>query len=126
MDKETIRSQSGKSLDELSLEALLAGDLTTEDFRISGDTLRHQADAAEQAGYRQFADNLRRAAELTAISNDEVLAIYSNLRPGRASHAELVALAERLENEHHAPLIAQLVREAAEVYRDRGLTTDET
>jgi propanediol dehydratase small subunit len=125
MDKETIRSQSGKSLEDLSLQALLAGTLTTEDFRISGDTLRHQADAAEQAGYRQFADNLRRAAELTAISNDEVLAIYSALRPGRASHAELVALAERLENEHQAPLTAQLVREAAGVYRERGLTTDE-
>lgn len=124
MDKETIRSQSGKSLDDLSLEALLAGELTTEDFRISGDTLRRQADAAEQAGYRQFADNLRRAAELTAISNDEVLAIYAALRPGRASHAELVALAERLENEHQAPLTARLVREAAEVYRERGLTTE--
>jgi propanediol dehydratase small subunit len=126
MDKETIRSQSGKSLDELSLEALLSGELKTEDFRISGDTLRHQADAAERAGYRQFADNLRRAAELTAISNEEVLAIYTALRPGRASHAELVALAERLENEHQAPLTAQLVREAAEVYRKRGLTTDTT
>jgi propanediol dehydratase small subunit len=126
MDKKTIRSQSGKSLDDLSLEALLAGELNTEDFRISGDTLRHQADAAEQAGYRQFADNLRRAAELTAISNDEVLAIYSALRPGRASHAELVALAEHLENEHRAPLTARLVREAAGVYRERGLTVDES
>jgi propanediol dehydratase small subunit len=125
MDRETIRSQSGKLLDDLNMEALLAGELTTEDFRISGDTLRHQADAAEQAGYRQFADNLRRAAELTAISNEEVLAIYRALRPGRASHADLLALADRLEEEHQAPLTAQLVREAAEVYRARGLIADE-
>jgi propanediol dehydratase small subunit len=103
------------------METLLAGELTTEDFRVSGETLRRQADAAEAAGYRQFAENLRRAAELTGISNKEVLEVYSKLRPGRTTHSELGALAEHLESEHNAPLTAALVREAAEVYLACGI-----
>jgi len=118
---EVVRTASGRSLDELTMEALLSGELTTEDFRISGETLRRQADAAEEAGYRALADNLRRAAELTTIANEEVLGIYDALRPGRSTYGELIALADRLAGEHNAPLIADLVREAAEVYRERGI-----
>lgn len=118
---EVVRTASGRSLDEVTMEALLSGELTTEDFRISGETLRRQADAAEEAGYRALADNLRRAAELTTIANDEVLRIYDALRPGRSTCGELIALADRLAEEHNAPLIADLVREAAEVYRGRGI-----
>lgn len=122
MNKEdAIHSQTGRALDELTLEALLAGRLTPDDFRISADTLRAQAEAAEAAGYRPVAENFRRAAELTRLSNEEVLAMYNTLRPGRTSHPQLLALAERLENELDAPLTAALVREAAEVYRERGL-----
>ena len=80
-----------------------------------------QADAAERAGYSQFADNLRRAAELTAISNAEVLEIYNALRPGRSTYEELLALAQHLEDEHAAPRTAGLVREAAAAYRERGI-----
>jgi propanediol dehydratase small subunit len=107
------------------MEALLAGELTTEDFRVSGDTLRRQADAADAAGYHQFAENLRRAAELTEISNQQVLEIYSKLRPGRTTYGELVALAEHLERDCNAPLTAALVREAAEVYLQRGVVEQE-
>lgn len=121
MNDETIRTASGRSLDELTMEALLSGELTTEDLRISGETLRRQADAAERAGYSAFAENLRRAAELTAIGNEDVLRIYDALRPGRRTYDELVALADTLETEHNAPLIAALIREAAEVYRERGI-----
>jgi propanediol dehydratase small subunit len=116
-----IHTQSGRTLDELNMEAVLAGRLKTDDFRISGETLRRQADAAQAAGYDQLAENLRRAAELTRISNEQVFAIYDKLRPGRASHEELVALAEQLEREFDAPRIAGLVREAAAVYLERGL-----
>ena len=70
---------------------------------------------------RHFRPNCR-AAELTCISNDQVFAIYDKLRPGRATHDELVALADQLENELNAPLIAGLVREAAEIYQIRGLS----
>jgi len=121
MPSHTIHTASGRTLDELNLKALLADELTAEDFRISGETLRRQADTAEAAGYRQLAENLRRAAELTGISNQEVLDIYNALRPNRSTYNELIALADRLENDLAAPLTAALVREAAEVYQVRRI-----
>ena len=124
MSRNTVRSASGRTLDELNIEAIRAGELTAEDFRISGQTLYRQADAAEAAGYWQLAENLRRAAELTGISNQEVLDIYNALRPGRSTYNELIALANRLENDLNAPLTAAFVREAAEVYQERGILRD--
>jgi propanediol dehydratase small subunit len=122
MPDDTVRTQSGRTLDELDMQALLSGELSTEDFRISGETLRRQADAAAAAGYRQFADNLRRAAELTRISNKEVLDLYNALRPGRKTYPELLDIAEHLESDCEAPLTAALVRQAAAAYRERGIT----
>ena len=124
MKQETIYSATGRPLDTLNMGAVLKGQLTTEDFRINAETLRAQADAAETAGYDPLAENFRRAAELTGISNEEVLAMYDLLRPGRTTHAQLLALAERLEQEFDAPLTAALVREAAEVYLARGLVKE--
>jgi propanediol dehydratase small subunit len=121
MSNDNVRTFTGRSLRELSVEKVLAGELSAEDFRISADTLRKQANAAESGGYRQLAENLRRAAELTCISNSEVLEIYNQLRPGRGNYESLSALAERLEKEYEATLTAALVREAAEVYRQRGI-----
>jgi len=121
MPTEDVRTRTGRSLGELTIEAVLEGALGVADFSISAEQLRHQAHAAEQAGYTQLAESLRRAAELTAVSNDQILALYDALRPGRATYEELVGLAERLEREHEAPRTAALVREAAEVYRARGI-----
>jgi propanediol dehydratase small subunit len=121
MTSKPVHTASGRTLDELTIEAVMAGELTIGDFRISGETLRRQADEAERAGYRQLAENLRRAAELTRVSNQELLDIYDALRPGRASYGQLLGLADRLENDLNAPLTAALVREAAEVYRERGI-----
>ena len=123
MTQEPTRTVTGRTLDTLTLEAVLAGDLTAQDFRISAGTLRRQATAAEAAGYRQLAANLRRAAELTRLSNQEVLEIYDALRPGRASYDQLIGLAHRLEADLDAPLTAALVREAAEIYRQRSIAT---
>jgi propanediol dehydratase small subunit len=121
MSSNSIHTASGRTLDELNIEALRAGELTAEDFCISGETLHRQADAAEAAGYWQLAENLRRAAELTDISNQEVLDIYNALRPSRSTYNELITLADRLENDLDAPLTAAFVREAAEVYQERGI-----
>lgn len=112
---------SGRPIDEITLEAAVSGDLSPADLRIHPDTLRRQAAVAEEHGNRQLGENLRRAAELTSLSDDEVLAVYEALRPRRSTHAELEALAARLEGAH-APLCAALVREAAAVYVRRGLT----
>ena len=121
MGKDPVYTISGRKLEELGMDAVLSGELNAEDFRISGETLRYQADAAESAGYPQLARNLRRAAELTRISNEEVFSIYHALRPGRSTYSQLIMLADRLDNDFHAPLTADLVREAAGVYLERGI-----
>lgn len=121
MPDHTVLTASGRTLDDLDIETLLAGGVSADDFRASADTLRRQADAAEAAGYRQLAENLRRAAELTGISNQEVFDIYEALRPRRSTYCELATLADRLQHGLDAPLTASFVREAAEVYRKRGI-----
>lgn len=61
---------------------------------------------------------LRRAAELIAIPDERILAIYNALRPFRSSQAELLAIADELE--HTAcDSECRLVRESAEVYQQR-------
>lgn len=120
MDKK-VTTATGKLLEELSMEAVLKDELSTDDFMISASTLIAQAEAAESAGYRLLGSNLRRAAELTQISNEEILEIYETLRPGRTSYERLVKLASRLEDALDAPRTAQLVREAAEAYVRRGI-----
>ena len=63
----------------------MSGDLSPADLRVHPDTLRRQAEVAETHGNPQLGENLRRAAELTALPDDEVLAIYEALRPGRST-----------------------------------------
>jgi propanediol dehydratase small subunit len=75
---------------------------------------------AELHANPQLAANLRRAAELTRLPDEEVLAIYEALRPGRSSAAELTALAGSL-SARGLPGNAALVAEAAEVYARRRL-----
>ena len=116
-----LRAASGRALNEITLDHVATGELTIADTQISAITLRAQAAVARQAGYSQLAENLARAAELTIVPNSEVLHMYDLLRPGRASHPEMIALAEQLEHEYQAPLCAALVREAAVVYLQRGL-----
>jgi propanediol dehydratase small subunit len=115
-----IRALSGKPVDSLTTDAVRAGEVQTADLRIHPDTLERQAVVAEQHGNPQLADNLRRAAELTRLPDEEVLAVYEALRPGRSSAAQLTALAGSLAG-RGLPRCAALVSEAAEVYARRGL-----
>jgi propanediol dehydratase small subunit len=117
---ESIRSGSGRGLDELTIDALRAGGLSAEDFRISRAQLDAQADAAAAGGYRQLAENLRRAAELTGLPNERVFEIYAMLRPGRASVAELQDLAADLRRQNMSR-VAEFIFEAAEAYGKRGI-----
>jgi propanediol dehydratase small subunit len=91
------------------------------DFHISAETLRAQAETSESAGFTQLAENLRRAAELTAVPNETLLKMYEALRPGRSSREELLAVAEQLERDYNAPETAAFVREAAAEYQRRNL-----
>lgn len=116
----TIRAMSGRPADDLTLDALTTGVLGPDDIRISAGALRAQAERAERAGYRPFAENLQRAAELVALPDSDVLAIYEALRPLRSAADDLEQVAMRLERSR-APRCAALVREAAEAYAARGL-----
>ncbi|HTX29376.1 MAG TPA: diol dehydratase small subunit [Streptosporangiaceae bacterium] len=116
-----IRGLSGKPVADLTLEAVRAGEVSLSDLRIHPETLERQAVLAEQHANPQLADNLRRAAELTQLPDDEVLGIYEALRPGRSTAGQLTALAGSLAG-RGLPRCAALVAEAAEVYARRGLT----
>jgi propanediol dehydratase small subunit len=82
--------------------------------------LRRQAQIAADSGNEQLAGNLLRGAELTEFDDRALLGFYDALRPGRSTAAELDELAAELER-NGAPNCAQLVREACEAYRRRGL-----
>ena len=116
-----LHTAGGKALDDVTLAALADGALHAADVAADAETLRRQAEIARGAGYGQLAENLTRAAELTAVPNEELLAMYEQLRPGRSTVEELLTLAGRLENRYQAPTTAAYVRDAAAVYRRRGL-----
>jgi propanediol dehydratase small subunit len=117
-----VRALSGRAVEGLTVEAVRAGEVGLADLRIHPETLERQAVVAAEHSNPQLADNLRRAAELTQVPDDEVLAIYEALRPGRSSAAQLTALAGSLAD-RDLPRCSALVAEAAEVYARRGLTT---
>jgi propanediol dehydratase small subunit len=116
-----VRALSGKAVESLTVEAVRAGEIGLADLRIHPETLERQAVIAEEHANPQLAENLRRAAELTQLPDDEVLAIYEALRPGRSTAAQLTALADSLAS-RGLPRCAALVAEAADVYARRGLT----
>jgi propanediol dehydratase small subunit len=116
-----LQALSGRAYDDVTLDAVAEGTLSADDLAVDASTLRAQATISEEAGFPQLAANLRRAAELTAVPNDELLRMYELLRPGRASYDELIALAETLTNTYNADETATFVREAADAYRQREL-----
>ena len=115
-----VRALSGRAVGELTLEAVRRGELSLPDLRIHPETLESQAAVAAAHANQQLAENLRRAAELTRLPDDEVLAIYNALRPGRSTPQQLAELAADLA-ERGLPRCAALLTEAAEVYARRGL-----
>jgi propanediol dehydratase small subunit len=114
--RELVRTPGGIGLDELELHG---DNVTSGELRATPQTLRLQAEVARAAGQAQLAENLLRAAELAPLADETLLAIYTALRPGRSTTAELEEWAARLE-QWQAPATAAFVREAAEVYARRG------
>ena len=115
-----IKTPTGKPFTSLSYDKVLTGELTSEDMRISPETLEMQAQVAESVNREAFAGNLRRAAELIAVPDDRLLEIYNALRPYRSTKQELLDIASELDQKYGAKTAAGLVREAAEVYEQRG------
>jgi len=114
-----LRAASGRPVEAIGLAML--GELSPEDLRIGAETLRAQAAVAQGAGFTQLAENLTRAAELTTVPNDELLRMYEIMRPGRSTYEQLQEMATTLESRYGAVTTATMVREAAEVYRQRNL-----
>lgn len=115
-----IATPTGKNFKDLSYEKMISGQLTSEDMRISPETLEMQAQVAESVNRGAFAGNLRRAAELIAVPDERLLEIYNALRPYRSTKQELLDIAKELDGKYGAKTAAQLVSEAAEVYEQRG------
>jgi len=119
---DSVRTRNGRPLRELTLDNLLAGQVTASDFGITADGLRLQADIAERAGRPNLSQNLRRGAELVEIPDNVLLAVYELLRPGRAQSADdLRAAANQLRDTYGAKETASLLEEAALVYERRGI-----
>jgi propanediol dehydratase small subunit len=117
---EKIKSASGKSLDELTLEGVINGTLTAADFRITKETLELQAQVADSVNRKTFGMNLRRAGELIPVPDARLLEIYNALRPYKSTKAELYAIADELINVYGAKVSGNFVKEAADVYEKRN------
>jgi propanediol dehydratase small subunit len=118
---ELLKTPTGKRLDSITMDAVLSGEVRADDLRIAPETLRLQAQIAESVHRPQLGQNFRRAAELTALTDERVLQIYNALRPGAATRQQLLDIADELEQVHGAELCGALIREAAEVYERRGI-----
>ncbi|ADJ16545.1 diol dehydratase small subunit [Halalkalicoccus jeotgali] len=118
---DAVETPNGTALSEITLEAIVDGDIDGDDIVISPDTLEKQAAVAEDEGRPQLAQNFRRAAELTTIPDERLLEIYNALRPSGADKQTLQSMATELEEEYDARINAELVREAIAVYEKRGV-----
>lgn len=118
-----VSTPGGVPLAEVTLDALREGKIDAGQIRATPETLRLQADVARAAGRAPLAESLERAAELAAVPDELLLAVYTALRPRRATAAELEDWAARLEH-HGADMTAAFVREAVTAYAERGLLAD--
>jgi propanediol dehydratase small subunit len=117
-----VTGNRGKALSSLTMEAVLSGDISMEDLRISPRALEQQAEISKSVGRSTLAKNFERAAEMAQIPQDEVMAIYELLRPGRAASKDsLLDVAQKLRDELNAPLLADFIEEASRFYEMRGL-----
>jgi propanediol dehydratase small subunit len=115
-----VKTATGKGLKDITLEGVMKGEVKAEEVRITPNLLELQAQIAEAVKRSQLAMNMRRAAELTKVSDERILEIYNALRPYRSTKAELLVIADELENKYAAKVCAAFVREAADVYERRG------
>lgn len=116
---EWIKTKTGKTLDDITLTNVMNGSLTPDDLKITPRILKAQGEIATSAGRKTISRNFTRAAELTAVPDARVLEMYNALRPYRSSKADLLAIADELEQQYGASISADYVREAAEHYEKR-------
>ena len=115
-----VKTVKDRPLSEITLDAVLNGEVEADEIRVTPEILEYQAQIADSVGRPQLAANLRRAGELTRVPDERILEIYNAMRPAVSTKDELLGIAEELENEYDAKINAELVREAVEVYGRRG------
>jgi propanediol dehydratase small subunit len=119
---EIVETKTGKTLDDIDLDAVLTDRVTLEDLRITARALRQQAEIARAAGRPTLASNFERGSELIDVPQDVIMRTYELLRPGRAgSKDELLTAAKELRDRYGAEGVAAFIEEAAEVYERRSL-----
>lgn len=119
-----ITGRRGKRLSDITLDAVLAGDVSMEDLGITPAALKAQAEISRDAGRPTLALNFERAAELVDVPQDFIMQVYELLRPGRAkAKQELLDAAATLRVTYGAARMAEFVEEAAQTYEERGLFT---
>jgi propanediol dehydratase small subunit len=121
--RDLVSTPDGVALDDVTFEAVRAGQIAGTQLRATTETLRYQAEIARHSRREPLAENLERAAELAAVPDDMLLAVYTALRPRRATADELEEWAKKLDAAG-ADRTAAFVREAAAVYAERGLLAD--
>lgn len=119
---DAVAGKRGKHLSDITLDAVIKGDVTMDDLRITPAALEAQAGIARDAGRPTLAQNFARAAELVDVPQDEIMRVYELLRPGRAtSKQQLLDAAKTMRETYKADRIARFIEEAAAVYEARGL-----
>lgn len=119
-----IKGKRGKSLDDITLDSVVAGRMTMEDLRITPQALADQAEISRAAGRPTLALNFERAAELVGVPQDFIMSSYEMLRPGRAkSRDQLLEVANTFRQVYKAERMAKFIEEAADTYERRGLFT---
>ena len=116
-----VTSKTGKRLSEINLEAVSRGEITSDDIKISKDTLLLQGQVARDNGRTHLGQNFERASELVDIPDELLMEIYGKLRPYRATKSELNSIADMLQKKYGAKQCAKLVLDAAATYEKRGI-----
>lgn len=120
-EKDSIKSKTGKKLTEITLDEVMKGHISSDDIKISKETLKAQGQVARECGNNPMEKNFERAAELVDVPDDVILKMYDKLRPNRSTKLELVMMAHELIEKYNAKNCARLVMEAVEVYEKRGV-----
>lgn len=120
-EKDSIKSKTGKKLTEITLDEVIKGHISSDDIKISKETLKAQGKVARENGNDSMEKNFERAAELVDVPDDVILKMYDKLRPNRSTKLELVLMAQELIEKYHAKNCAKLVMEAVEIYEKRGV-----
>ena len=120
-EKDSIKSKTGKKLTEITLDEVVKGHISSDDIKISKETLKAQGQVAKENGNDSMEKNFERAAELVNVPDEVILKMYDKLRPNRSTKLELVMMAQELIEKYNAKNCAKLVMEAVEIYEKRGV-----